>query len=174
MAIHLSVSRGRRIVSVAAIIAVGANTDGRREGNLEDVGHVVLIRTTARPRAYRSDEVKHLTGLLYAQCRSRLIRDHQPSGEHRSAGHGNALPLATRQRFDRVGDRRQAKFQVGCCAFGLLRIRSLWRRRKTLPRMLRQRNSRPRKRLETMSSTRATARSWYTVSMPAQRASSGP
>ena len=138
-------------------------------------GMLWLIRITGQAVvAHALDQLEHLAGLLDAERGGRLVHDHELARPRRRAGHGDALALAARERLHRLAHRADADLQVGHV---LLRPPPSCRLCRAsagrCPSGPARRFSRPRNRFVAMSSAGATARSWYTVSMPAWRASSG-
>ena len=146
-----------------------------RSATSKTCGMLWLIRMTGRPRA-RTSAISSSTwrALLDAQRGGRLVHDDDAAAEGGGAGNGDALALAAGQRLDRlvdVLDRHEA--EGGQLRAGLGRIALRSSIRKTGPSGPGLRSSRPRNRLSAIDSAGESARFWYTVSMPALRASIG-
>src|SRR5690242_1466012 len=80
--------------------------DGDSIGDLEDVIQVVRDEHHSEAAvAQPLGQVQHLLGLHDAEGGGRLVHDHELGVPHHGFGHRDRLPLAARQRGDRLPDR---------------------------------------------------------------------
>ncbi len=167
----------REVLGVDHRDALAQPVDMDAVGDLEHMRHVVRDEDDRQPAALHvQHQLEHPAALLDAERGGRLVHDHHPAAEGGGAGHGDALTLAARERFDRLVDVLDQSSSPSSLSFSRATfchpaaIEPAEQRAgdARLPQLAAEEHV-----VGDGERRRLSARSWYTVSMPALRASSG-